>query len=162
METERHLLKNLQKVIKASDRKSWVATFLATAIILHVMERDAWRLLYWVHHQEQVRYFKVAVKRSTDEFQINIWRHPLGPRALVEKSVHFGNLLLAHFYYAARGLAPLTLDWNDEKHKELVCNNTKIITSMQTIQQHAKVLGRRSHTPCRDVNSWDVQGTLWL
>jgi hypothetical protein len=58
VETERHLLKNLQKVIKVSDRTSWVATFLATAIILHVMERDAWRLLYWVHHQEQVRCFK--------------------------------------------------------------------------------------------------------
>jgi len=58
VKTERHLLKNLQKVIKASDRTLWVATFLATAIILHVMERDAWRLLYWVHHQEQVRCFK--------------------------------------------------------------------------------------------------------
>jgi len=64
--------------------------------------------------------FQVAAKRSFDEFQINTWRHPLGPYALVEKSVHFGNLLLAHFHYAARGLAPLTLDWNDEKHKELV------------------------------------------
>jgi hypothetical protein len=67
VETERHLLKNLQKIIKASDRKSWVATFLATAIILHVMERDAWRLLYWVHHQDQVRLFKVDVKRFIDE-----------------------------------------------------------------------------------------------
>ena len=162
METERHLLKNLQKVIKASDRKSWVATFLATAIILHVMERDAWRLLYWVHHQEQVRCFKVAVKHSIDEFQINTWRHPLGPHALVEKSVHFGNLLLAHFHYGARGKVPLTLDWNDEESKELVGNNTAIITSLQTLQQHAKTLGTRSHTPFRDVTSWDVQKTDWL
>ncbi len=91
--------------------------------------------------------FQVAAKRSFDEFQINTWRHPLGPHALVEKSVHFGNLLLAHFHYAARGLAPLTLDWNDEKHKELVGNNTIIITSMQTLQQHAKTLGTRSPTP---------------
>ena len=66
METEQNLLKDLQKVIKASNRKSWVFTFLTTAIILHVMERDAWRLLYWVHHQDQVRCFKSAVKRSVD------------------------------------------------------------------------------------------------
>ena len=162
VETERHLLKNLQKAIKASDRKSWVATFLATAIILHVMERDAWRLLYWVHHHEQVKHLKVDGKHSIDEFQINTWRHPLGPRALIEKSVHFGNLLLAHFHYAARGLVPLTLNWNDEKHKELVSNNTTIITSMQAIQQHAKVLGTRSHTSFRNVNSWDAQGKVWL
>jgi len=58
VETERRLLKNLQKLIKASDRISWVATFLAIAIVLHVMKRDAWRLLYWIHHKEQVRYFK--------------------------------------------------------------------------------------------------------
>ncbi|KAL9027847.1 MAG: hypothetical protein Q9196_003692 [Gyalolechia fulgens] len=144
VETERHLLKNLQKVLKASDRKTWVATFLAIAIILHVMERDAWRLLYWVNHQEQVRPLKADVKRSIDGVQINTWRHPLGPRALIKKSVHFGNLLLAHFHYAARGLVPLTLDWDDEKHKELVNDNTTIITSMQAIQQHAKVLGNSS------------------
>ncbi len=41
VETERRLLKNLQKLIKASDRISWVATFLAIAIVLHVMKRDA-------------------------------------------------------------------------------------------------------------------------
>lgn len=55
--TERHLLKNLQKVIRASDRSAWVVTFLGIAITLHVIERDAWRLLYWVNHQEQVSSF---------------------------------------------------------------------------------------------------------
>ena len=84
---------------------------------------------------------------------MNTWRHPLGPHALIEKSVHFGNLLLAHFHYAARGLVPLTLDWDDEKHKELVSNNTKIITSMQTLQQHAKTLSMRSYILFRDVDS---------
>ena len=42
VETERHLLNNLQKFIEASGRTSWVATFLATTIMLHVKERDAW------------------------------------------------------------------------------------------------------------------------
>ena len=42
VKTERYLLKNLQKVIRASDRCAWVITFLGVAIILHVMERDAW------------------------------------------------------------------------------------------------------------------------
>lgn len=54
---ERYLLKNLQKVIRASNRSAWVSTFLGIAIILHVMERDTWRLLYWVNHQEQVSSF---------------------------------------------------------------------------------------------------------
>ncbi len=56
VKTERYLLKNLQKVIRASNRSAWVITFLGIAIILHVMERDAWRLLYWVN-QEQVSSF---------------------------------------------------------------------------------------------------------
>ena len=49
VKTERYLLKNLQRVIRASNRSAWVITFLGIAIILHVMERDAWRLLYWVN-----------------------------------------------------------------------------------------------------------------
>lgn len=39
VETERHLLMNVQKVIQASGRTSWVATFLATTILLHVKEQ---------------------------------------------------------------------------------------------------------------------------
>ena len=57
VETERHLLKKLQKVIEASGRTSWVATFLATTMMLHVKERDAWRLLYRVHHHVLHRRF---------------------------------------------------------------------------------------------------------
>lgn len=57
VKTERYLLKNLQKVIRASNRSAWVITFLGIAIMLHVMERDAWRLLYWVNHEEQVSSF---------------------------------------------------------------------------------------------------------
>lgn len=60
--TEQYLLKNLQKVIRASDRSAWVITFLGITIILHVMERDAWRLLYWVNHQEQVSCFNQLLK----------------------------------------------------------------------------------------------------
>lgn len=57
VKTEQDLLKTLQKVIKASDRHAWVVTFLGIAITLHVMERDAWRLLYWVNHREEVSTF---------------------------------------------------------------------------------------------------------
>ena len=48
VETEQYLLKTLQQVIEASDRHAWVVTFLGIAITLqlHVIERDAWRLLY--------------------------------------------------------------------------------------------------------------------
>ena len=54
---EKYLLKTLQKVIKASDPHVWVVAFLGIAITLHVMERDAWRLLYWVNHGEEVSTF---------------------------------------------------------------------------------------------------------
>jgi len=57
VQTERLLLKNLQKAMRLSDRSSWIIIFLGIAIMLHAMERDTWRLLYWVHHQEEVSRF---------------------------------------------------------------------------------------------------------
>ncbi|KAL9034452.1 MAG: hypothetical protein Q9214_007036, partial [Letrouitia sp. 1 TL-2023] len=60
VKTEQRLLKQLQKAIRASDRRAWVVTFLGIAIILHVMERDTWRLLYWVKHREHVSSFQLA------------------------------------------------------------------------------------------------------
>ena len=81
--------------------------------------------------------FQFAARRFLDEVQINTWRHPFLPIALVEKSVHFSNLLLAHFHYAARGLVPLTLNWTEENNRELVSHDTTIVESMQTLQRYA-------------------------
>ena len=55
--TEKSLLKNLQKLIRASNRCVWIIVFVGIAVVLHVMERDVWRLLYWVNHREQVSCF---------------------------------------------------------------------------------------------------------
>ena len=54
-QTERHLLDRLEKTIKEKERAEWVATYLTMVVILHVFERDTWRLLYWVHHSEEVQ-----------------------------------------------------------------------------------------------------------
>lgn len=53
VKTEQRLLMLVQTNLRKSDRHDWIVTFVGIAIILHVMERDAWRLMYWVKHQEQ-------------------------------------------------------------------------------------------------------------
>lgn len=52
-ETEHKLLKELQKLIRRHDRGQWVVVFLALVIVLHILERDTWRLMYWVHHKAE-------------------------------------------------------------------------------------------------------------
>lgn len=45
---------SMEKNYKRS-RRSWTATFTVTLILLHIRERDIWRLLYWVFRNEGVR-----------------------------------------------------------------------------------------------------------
>lgn len=53
-ETESSLLKELQRLIRRRDRGQWIVVFLSLVIVLHVLERDTWRLMYWVHHKAEV------------------------------------------------------------------------------------------------------------
>lgn len=54
IKTEHKLLKELQRVMRRRNRHQWIVVFVAVVIVLHVLERDTWRLLYWVHRPEQV------------------------------------------------------------------------------------------------------------
>ncbi len=51
--SEQRLLGLVQTTLRKSDRRDWIVLFVGIAIILHVMERDAWRLMYWVKHRGQ-------------------------------------------------------------------------------------------------------------
>ncbi|KAH7390030.1 hypothetical protein BKA64DRAFT_756964, partial [Cadophora sp. MPI-SDFR-AT-0126] len=119
-ETEHKLLKELQKLIRRHDRGQWVVVFLALVIVLHILERDTWRLMYWAFS----------------------WRHPLKPIHLIDKSVYFSNLLLAHFYYAAAGSLPLAPDWDAKSTRDLVQDRPVIVNSMKALQAHARHLSK--------------------
>ncbi|KAG9249641.1 uncharacterized protein F5Z01DRAFT_668662 [Emericellopsis atlantica] len=53
--------------------------FFATLVLLSVLEKDSWRLIYWV------KYFSPTYQ----------WRHPLTPEQLIDRSVNYARLLLA-------------------------------------------------------------------
>jgi len=54
------LLKELQKAMRRMrDRTGveWTIIFTATVILLHVRERDIWRLEHWVVHRDEVSFY---------------------------------------------------------------------------------------------------------
>jgi len=55
-ETEELLLKQLQRLIRRRDRGQWIVVFMSLVIVLHLLERDTWRLVYWVHHKQEVSF----------------------------------------------------------------------------------------------------------
>jgi hypothetical protein len=55
-ETEYSLLGRLQELMVKKKRPDWVAIFLTLVIMLHVFERDTWRLMYWILHPEEVNF----------------------------------------------------------------------------------------------------------
>ena len=50
---ERNLLRALQNAV-LNRSCSWVVISLAVIVILHVLERDSWRLTYWMNRHEEV------------------------------------------------------------------------------------------------------------
>ena len=53
-QTESKLLTKLEQGMKKRQRGDWVSVFLAVTIVLHALERDTWRLMYWLKHQAAV------------------------------------------------------------------------------------------------------------
>jgi hypothetical protein len=51
---ERLFLRDLQGLIKRRDRHNWLVIVLALTLMLNVLERDIWRLLYWIRHPAEV------------------------------------------------------------------------------------------------------------
>ncbi|KAI9896001.1 hypothetical protein N3K66_009070 [Trichothecium roseum] len=52
----------------------------AIVVILMVLEKDVWRLMYWTKH-------------TTQQYR---WRHPTQPFKLIERNIHSARLLLLH------------------------------------------------------------------
>jgi len=44
---ELECLKELQKFMRRESKRPWIVIFIVTILLLHVRERDIWRLLYW-------------------------------------------------------------------------------------------------------------------
>jgi hypothetical protein len=47
-------LEDLQRSMRQSTQRRWIVIFIVTVIILHVRERDLWRLLYWTLQNNNV------------------------------------------------------------------------------------------------------------
>lgn len=100
--TECELLKHLQSAMLKKTRAEWLDVFLAVIVILHVHERDTWRLMFWINHDDEVRFFfprmplRFFFPDKTHAKQLYKWRHPSKPADLIARSIHFSNILLAH------------------------------------------------------------------
>lgn len=53
---ETFLLEELQKAMRHKTGTEWVVVFTAAVVLLHVRERDIWRLEYWIIHQDEVSF----------------------------------------------------------------------------------------------------------
>ncbi|KAI0976386.1 hypothetical protein F4678DRAFT_223134 [Xylaria arbuscula] len=82
-ELELKLLNTLQTAM-GKRNSEWTEIFSAILVLLAVMERDIWRLMYWIRHREQ------AYK----------WRHPDSAQRLIERSIFYVNLLMTHLRLA--------------------------------------------------------------
>jgi hypothetical protein len=47
-------LRGLQSSMYRSTSRDWTVIFVVTVIILHIRERDIWRLMYWTSLSDQV------------------------------------------------------------------------------------------------------------
>ncbi|EMC98434.1 hypothetical protein BAUCODRAFT_426020 [Baudoinia panamericana UAMH 10762] len=126
---ERALLEGLEQSMKKRQRSDWIPIFLAITILLHALERDTWRLLYWLKHEPAA----------------NKWRHPLAPLLLVERATVFANVLVAHFGIAGQGSLPLQLDWTQPHIIANVGGDPDIVDAMKQLQLCSRSL-RKSYT----------------
>lgn len=54
MHTELSLLKAIQRTMRAEGAQARKMVCAGIALVLHVLERDTWRLMYWMKHCEDV------------------------------------------------------------------------------------------------------------
>lgn len=112
VEKERELLAAVQRAFREGGSEQRDMTSLAVMVVLHVLERDTWRLVYWTNRCGEVSFPMGPVKSPIDENQRYRWRHPFRPETLIEKNVHLANLLLTHLRCAG--------NLSDRIHKLLV------------------------------------------
>ncbi|KAJ0100670.1 hypothetical protein J7T55_010043 [Diaporthe amygdali] len=119
-EIELELLVGINKAIKDRTLKSrWEETFSATFILLAVMEKDIWRLMYWIRHPGQ-------------------WRHPDSARYLIDRTAFQANVLLSHikiagYVPAAFRAAQLHLPSGDAKSQYLESNDDSLCGTLTKI-----------------------------
>src|SRR5690242_8155621 len=65
VDVENKSLKMLQDALLQKSRNSPVDMFLSAVLSLHVVERDIWRLLFWVYHNQQVSILHVPALWNT-------------------------------------------------------------------------------------------------
>ena len=53
-QVEVHVLTDLQKAMLRTPRNEWINVFIVVVIILHVRERDIWRLAHWIINPDGV------------------------------------------------------------------------------------------------------------
>jgi hypothetical protein len=62
-EKEAEYLKALQNSMLRKRRLEWTTIFTSSVIVLHIRERDIWRLLYWTLDTNNVRLAHASLKR---------------------------------------------------------------------------------------------------
>lgn len=103
---EKQILSELQKRIFARKKADWLKIFFTLIVLMNALERDSWRLYYWMFHSE-------------DGYE---WRHPSAPKELIEKNEMLAESLAAHFTAISKGISPFSLDWSREQSGALVGN----------------------------------------
>ncbi|KAA8914592.1 hypothetical protein FN846DRAFT_896867 [Sphaerosporella brunnea] len=103
---EKQILCELQKRIFGRKREDWLKIFFTNVVFMNALERDSWRLYYWLFHSE-------------DGYA---WRHPSTPKKLLEKNNALAISLSAHFAAISKGLTPFALDWSREQTMGLIGN----------------------------------------
>ena len=67
--------------------------------------------------------------------------HPWKPTAIIDEATASCNSLLLHFHCVV-GRKPLDLNWDNQKSKDLVDNDSKLIDSMRSLQAFVFGLSR--------------------
>ncbi|KAI5777357.1 hypothetical protein EDC01DRAFT_635892 [Geopyxis carbonaria] len=96
---EKQILAEVQKKIFGRQKKDWLKIFFTLVILMNALERDTWRLYYWILHMNDG----------------NEWRHPTTPEKLIEKNDTLAQSLAAHFTAISKGVTPFALDWSREQ-----------------------------------------------
>ena len=121
---EKQVLTELQKRIFGRKRGDWLKIFFTMVVMMNALERDSWRLYYWIFHME-------------DGY---VWRHPTPPKQLIEKNDALAESLSAHFAAISKGLTPFALDWTREQSMGLIGNCEDVESMLVSIERIGRCL----------------------
>lgn len=124
---EKQILSELQRRIFGRKREDWLRIFLTLVVLMNALERDSWRLYYWVFHMD-------------DGYA---WRHPSSPQRLIEKNNILAESLAAHFSAISKGLTPFSLDWSHEQIAALIGNCEGHRSMLESLEK----IGRNLRSP---------------